>query len=240
MGRPPRSGAHDALLEAARDEFARRGLERARVEDIARRAGISKGAFYLHFRTKDDAFREIVQRFLGALEDHARRRDETEVQLAGDVRAGPGREEALAHRIEAETAIDADLLEVLWRNRHILSAVDGASGKLYRELVSDFRRRMRALVARHLADDLRAGAALRPDVDPEVVADIVVGTYEDFARRMIDMKEKPDLAGWARSLLVVLYEGILVRPGAPARAPRTAGARRHTKMTRRSPPQEPR
>jgi AcrR family transcriptional regulator len=234
MGRPPRTGAHDALLEAARDEFARHGLERARVEDIARRAGISKGAFYLHFHSKEDAFREIVQRFLGALEDHALRRDESEERL-GRVGEHLPPAEALAQRIEVETAIDVDLLEVLWRNRQILSAVDGATGKLYRELVADFRRRMRALVSRRMVDDLCGGGALRSDVDPEVVADIVVGTYEDFARRMIDMKDKPDLAAWARSLLVVLYEGILDRAdGAahPSRRPLRTGA--HRKMTGRS------
>jgi AcrR family transcriptional regulator len=211
MARPARAGAHDALLDAARDEFARRGLAAARVEDIARRAGISKGAFYLHFRTKEDAFREIVQRFLGALEDHACRRQEVEDRI----RLEPGDDAgALSRRLDVECAIDADLLELLWRNRHILAAVDGASGKRYRDLVGVFRRRMRALVARRMVDRQSAGR-LRPEIDPAVVGDIVVGTYEDFARRMIDMKEKPDLAAWARSLLLVLYGGILEPPAAP-------------------------
>src|SRR5690242_13676194 len=84
MPRRSRPGAREALLDAARQEFARVGLERARVEDVARKAGISKGAFYLHFATKDEAFREILQRFLGALEDHARRRREVEERLWRD------------------------------------------------------------------------------------------------------------------------------------------------------------
>ncbi len=221
MARPARAGAHDALLDAARDEFSRRGLARARVEDIARRAGISKGAFYLHFRTKEDAFREIVQRFLGALEDHALRRDAVEdgIAHAGAKRADPG---ALSRRIEAECAMDVDLLELLWRNRQILSAVDGAAGKLYRDLVNDFRRRMRELVAGRIALGPRAGLRVRREVDPEVVADIVVGSYEDFARRMIDMKDKPDLAAWARSLLHVVYQGILEPPRSHGARPRPA------------------
>ena len=214
MARTPRAGAREALLEAARLEFARRGLERARVEDVARRAGISKGAFYLHFATKEDAFREIVSRFLGALNDHALRRDELEQQVG---RAAAGGAE-LSRRIEAECAIDVDLLEVLWRNRHILAAIEGASGRLYRELVADFRRKMRALVSRRMLDGWCVGMRVRADVPPDIIADIVVGTYEDFARRMTDMKEKPDLSAWARALLVVLYEGILEAP-APASAP---------------------
>jgi AcrR family transcriptional regulator len=211
MPRRPREGAHDALLDAARDVFARSGLERARVEDIARRAGISKGAFYLHFRTKDDAFRELVQRFLGALEDHARRRHEAESRVA--LEAGPDR----AAQLEAECALDVDLLELLWRNRQIVSAVDGASRKVYRELIADSRRRMHAVVASRIHDRQRAGE-LRADVDPDVIGDLVVGAYEDFARRMADMKAKPDLAAWARSLLVVLWEGIFDHPAASCRS----------------------
>ncbi len=209
MPRPPRPGAHAALLEAAREEFARRGLDRARIEDVARRAGVSKGAFYLHFESKDHAFREIAQRFFGALEDHALHRHEVEERILYDPADGPA---SFARHVAEECKIDAELLELLWRNRQIVSAVDGASGKLYRSLLADFRARMRALVARRIVDRQSMGR-LRRDVDPEVIGDIIVGTYEDFARRMIDMKDKPDLVAWARSLLLVLYEGILERPG---------------------------
>jgi AcrR family transcriptional regulator len=212
MARRPRPGAHDALLEAAREEFARVGLARARVEDVARRAGISKGAFYLHFRTKDEVFREIVHRFLGALEDHARRRHEVEERMGREAPRDPG---GLAALFEVECAVDVDLLEVLWRHRQIVAIIDSA-GKATRELLADFRRRMRELVANRIGERQRAGA-LRPDVDAEVFADIVIGSYEDFSRRMADMRDKPDLAAWARSFLVVVYEGILARPAAPAR-----------------------
>jgi AcrR family transcriptional regulator len=210
--RPARPGAHDAILEAARTEFGRRGVERARVEDIARRAGISKGAFYLHFRRKQDAFEELVQRFLGVLEEHARRRHDEEERLArehGDSADDPG------HRLALECAADAELLDVLWRNRHLMAALDATAGKLHARLVTDFRSRMRALVASRIVDRRQAGR-LRRDVAEEVIGDVVAGTYEAFARRMIDLSERPNLAAWARALLVVLYEGILERPGASA------------------------
>lgn len=223
MARRPTPGAHEALLDAAREEFARVGLARARVEDVARRAGISKGAFYLHFKTKDDAFRELLQRYMGALEDHARRRHEVEERLWRDVGRDPRR---LPEVFEAECAEDVALLEFMWRNRQVLAALDGA-GKPYRELVAAFRARMLGLVAARIAERQRAGV-LRPDFDPEVFGDIVVGSYEDLARRMADMREKPDLATWTRTFLVVLYEGILARP---ARSAVTAAALRRTRQT---------
>ena len=56
MARPSDPNARMRLLEAARRIFIEHGLDRAKVEDITREAGLSKGAFYLHFKTKDDAF----------------------------------------------------------------------------------------------------------------------------------------------------------------------------------------
>jgi AcrR family transcriptional regulator len=42
-----------ALLEAGRDQLSRVGLRRTSVEDVARAAGIAKGAFYGFFESKE-------------------------------------------------------------------------------------------------------------------------------------------------------------------------------------------
>jgi AcrR family transcriptional regulator len=49
------------LLEAALDVFAEKGFNAARVEDIAERAGVSKGTVYLYFDTKEEIFRSLVR-----------------------------------------------------------------------------------------------------------------------------------------------------------------------------------
>ncbi len=205
MSRPANPGAHEALLEAARAEFAKRGLERARVEDIARRARVSKGAFYLHFRTKEDAFREILQRFLGALEENACRRREAELRLEREARPG---DDAVARRLEFECAVDVELLEVLWRNRQMLAVLDSANVRAHARMVGDFRRRLREIVTARITERQRAGQ-IRRDLDPTVIGDVLLGAYEAFGRRMIDAPKKPDLAAWARAFLLVVYAGIL-------------------------------
>ncbi len=50
-----------ALLEAALHEFSAFGLRRASVEDVARRAGVSRQTLYSHWRSKDDLFRSLVE-----------------------------------------------------------------------------------------------------------------------------------------------------------------------------------
>ncbi len=49
------------LVDAARAIFARDGFELARLEDIAAAAGKTRGAFYAHFRDKEDVFFAIFE-----------------------------------------------------------------------------------------------------------------------------------------------------------------------------------
>jgi AcrR family transcriptional regulator len=57
----------EAILAAALDEFSARGFAAARLEDVARRAGVAKGTIYLHFANKEALFQELVRTMLGPL-----------------------------------------------------------------------------------------------------------------------------------------------------------------------------
>ena len=48
-------------MNAAIEEFLEKGFAAARVEDIARRAGVAKGTIYLNFKDKEALFAAIVQ-----------------------------------------------------------------------------------------------------------------------------------------------------------------------------------
>ena len=54
-----------AILDAALAEFAAHGFADARVEDIARGAGVSKGTVYLYYPTKQALFEALVRRDIG-------------------------------------------------------------------------------------------------------------------------------------------------------------------------------
>jgi AcrR family transcriptional regulator len=55
------------ILDAALGVFSEEGLEAARLEDIASRAGVSKATIYLYFPSKTELFREVVHRAVGEL-----------------------------------------------------------------------------------------------------------------------------------------------------------------------------
>ena len=56
------------LLRAAEASFARFGYDRTGVAEICEAAGVSKGAFYHHFSTKQDIFVALLNRWLAGLE----------------------------------------------------------------------------------------------------------------------------------------------------------------------------
>lgn len=67
-----RAGARpEEILEAALAEFTERGFDAARMEDIAKRAGISKGAVYLYFASKEAVLRALIDAKIGPIAGQA-------------------------------------------------------------------------------------------------------------------------------------------------------------------------
>jgi AcrR family transcriptional regulator len=49
------------LLAAALDLFVEKGFAATRLEDVARRAGVSKGTLYLYYENKEELFKAVVR-----------------------------------------------------------------------------------------------------------------------------------------------------------------------------------
>ncbi len=49
------------LLNAALDLFVEKGYSATRVEEVAARAGVSKGTLFLYFQSKEDLFKAVVR-----------------------------------------------------------------------------------------------------------------------------------------------------------------------------------
>jgi AcrR family transcriptional regulator len=55
------------LLEAALALFVEKGFAATRAEEVAQRAGVSKGTLYLYYPSKEELFKAVVRQNLGAL-----------------------------------------------------------------------------------------------------------------------------------------------------------------------------
>ena len=63
---PGTASAHARILEAATGEFAERGYDGARIDAIARRAGVNKALLYYYFPNKGELYRRLVLEHLAA------------------------------------------------------------------------------------------------------------------------------------------------------------------------------
>lgn len=60
--RPGRENVRERLLAAAAEEFTENGYAAAKLQDIARRAGFTKGAVYSNFESKQALFAELLSK----------------------------------------------------------------------------------------------------------------------------------------------------------------------------------
>ena len=59
------------LLASAIELFVERGFAATRLEDVARRAGVSKGTLYLYYANKEDLFKAVVRQTILPMIDDA-------------------------------------------------------------------------------------------------------------------------------------------------------------------------
>ena len=52
------------ITQAALAAFAEKGYAATKVDEVAKRAGVSKGLLYLYFKTKEDLFKAVIRSFL--------------------------------------------------------------------------------------------------------------------------------------------------------------------------------
>ena len=63
----------EQIIKAALEVFGECGLANARLQDIAERAGVSKGTIYLYFPNKEELFREMIRKTAVAAIERAER-----------------------------------------------------------------------------------------------------------------------------------------------------------------------
>ena len=199
MSRPADPHAKIALLRACESVFAEHGLAAAKVEEITRRAGLSKGAFYLHFESKDEAFKHVVESFLARV---------------GAINPPPGDTSELPETAEQLVAFwlerDAQLFEFLWQNRAIVAILAGCQGE-YAYLCESFSESCRA-GSRQWIEVFKAQDLIRPELDSELVVTLLFGAYNELSRQMLTLQRKPAIFAWLRQTLSIFLRGL----GTPA------------------------
>src|SRR5262252_3414775 len=129
------------IVETALAVFAEKGFAAAKLDNVARRAGISKPTLYLYFETKEEIFRAVaraaVASLLEALESQPEGPDAPFAQLAPKLlsrAAGMmmgGRVPAIARMVVGESRNFPDLARI-WHDDVVTSVIGMVTGIIAR------------------------------------------------------------------------------------------------------------
>jgi AcrR family transcriptional regulator len=193
-----RQETYDNILSAALDLFVSRGFEGTTVDAIAEAAGVTKGAIYFHFATKDDVLLTLLDQVESNFIDPMDRRVR---------RAGPSAREkfvAFAHQ-QSELGIGRTKLAIL----AIKTSSDYAEGE------APFAPRIRQIYRRlyDIVEDIielgKARREFRTDVSTRQLASFVIathdGTFLEWQRRGYELKP-PDIIHAFRTLVLQALE----------------------------------
>lgn len=153
-GKAGRTPVKERLLRVATRLFARHGFEGTSVQDIVDAAGVTKGAMYHYYDSKDDLLYEVYHKLITM-----------QTRQLEAIAAGPGRPEERL-RVAAvdvvQTSLDnLDDMIVFFRSLHMLPADKQAQVRAERRYYQD---KFRALV-----DEGVAAGTFRSDVPSDIV-----------------------------------------------------------------------
>jgi AcrR family transcriptional regulator len=185
------------ILDAAARVFAGQGYEASSVAEICAAAGVSKGAFYHHFESKQALFLALLDEWLGRLDTAfaAVRQDTTNVPQAvvrmADMAGG------LLTSSEAQLSI---MLE-FWMQAYRDPQVWDATAAPYHRYQQYF--------AALIEEGIRQGT-LRP-VDPQLAARVLVSLSMGLLLQSVFDPKATDWAQEAGKTLQLLMDGLALR-----------------------------
>jgi len=114
------------ITEAAFGAFAENGFTATKVEDVARRAGVSKGLLYVYFKTKEELFKAVIRSVVTPrLDELTRTLDASDLSAEAFIRGPvlefmkrvPGSPISVVIRLMiSEAPKHPDLVEYYWQN----------------------------------------------------------------------------------------------------------------------------
>ncbi len=186
-----------AIMEAAVDEFTKKGFSGATTKEIARSAGISEGAVFRHFKNKMDILYEIIEKIIPMMGVDTLKQTICECKEL-EIR------EALQHILE-------NRLEIIWkwsafvRIIMIESNYDDKLREKYREQVY---KPIHQLIYGFFQERIQTGN-LR-NIDPEIPTNMIFSfvLFETFRQGIIEPETK-DFS--AENLTDVILDGMIKR-----------------------------
>jgi AcrR family transcriptional regulator len=183
-----KEAAKTKIIEAARKVFAEKGYHETTMNDIAKEIGVSKGALYSYFKSKEELLKEI------SLLNH---------QTLRDIVATACKSHDLTQALEE---VYSKLTGKYWGNLHTnfeIVALASHAPKTKEIIMEDYKRDIETVQA-FLEDKMKQGT-MRTDANARTLAELFTSLYIGTMAKLIlgfDSKEVHDI--WIESMLLIL------------------------------------
>jgi len=184
----------NSIMEAATALFAREGYEATGVAEICERAGVSKGAFYYHFDSKENVFLTLIDAWLTTLEKslnditfQAKSVPEGLLEMAG-----------MMQPVFENNQYFMGLFLELWTHANRNDKVRQATVAPYRRFEETFTRLIQRGIDEGSIDD----------VEPETAGQLLLSLSSGL---FLQASLEPDQVNWGKKLqesIVILINGL--------------------------------
>lgn len=176
-GNPPslKTSKEELIVDAALQIFKQKGLHKARMSDIAKRARISYGLVYHYFKNKEDLFEAILNRWWRGL-------FEVMAKIRAEAREAPSELRAIIDYFMDTYQAHPDLVNIF------VTEISRSTTNLTAKRLKNFQEFM------FLTDGIMAGGqkagVLRKDFKARYLTYIFLGSLETFISAMVLVDQK--------------------------------------------------
>lgn len=179
----------EKIIQAAIESFSQSGYDRTKMEDIAKRLGLSKGTLYLYFKSKEDLFIAICERNIQKSDKEDAGFFVKKENVASDA------EQIYDNIRKREQGNDRVMLEMV---------AESARNPKLKKSMYELHQKIHDHVMQNIQAKIDAGF-IRKDVDAASLAIALVALYDGLAiNRMLGISETTNKKSWVTALKAII------------------------------------
>jgi AcrR family transcriptional regulator len=180
--------AKSKIIEAARIVFAKKGYHDATMDDVAQEVGVSKGALYSYFTSKEDLLKEI------SLQGH---------QILRNILMETGTCHNLEEALERVYTMITEKYQGNLHTQFEIIAQSSHDQKIQKIVFEDSQKDVGAVEG--FVEEKKKQGVIRTDVDARVLAELFTALYlGTLAKLLIGYPNKEVHDYWVKSMMLIL------------------------------------
>ncbi len=190
-------GSSERLLNAAMKLFVKKGYKGSSVAEITKEAGLTRGALYCHFETKEQLAREIIKLFE---EKYLNR------MIAYVEKEGGKASEKFGKVIRFNVWFAGENSDLCLFMTVISAEMVGSRNRLEPYLKSVYRK-WSEFITEILKEGKRAGE-FKKEIDPQMMAWVIIGVHDGVLLQKEMNRETIDLRSYTKQFRNLIISGI--------------------------------